>query len=103
MVRQTGKQTLGGTARLVLICVGLLGIGLIADFFWASSSRFNTSLSFSNTWSPPPDTALLSLPSKAKSKIKLPPFPFPLLDQWVIARISSERPKKANVSLPKKH
>ncbi|XP_050381456.1 kelch repeat-containing protein At3g27220 [Argentina anserina] len=48
MVRTPGKHT---TARLVLICVGLLGIALIADFLWASSSsRFAL---LGPNWAPP--------------------------------------------------
>ncbi|KAK9923995.1 hypothetical protein M0R45_032386 [Rubus argutus] len=47
MVRPPGKHA---SARLVLICVGLLGIALIADFLWASSSRFSL---ISSNWAPP--------------------------------------------------
>ena len=40
MVRASGKHT---SARLLVICIGLLGIALVADFFWASSPRFSSS------------------------------------------------------------
>ncbi|PON83626.1 BTB-kelch protein [Trema orientale] len=40
MVRPSGKHT---SARLLLICIGLLGIALVADLFWASSPRFTSS------------------------------------------------------------
>lgn len=54
MVRPTAKQQASVTARLVLLCVGLLGVGLIAASLRASSSpSFNPylSLSFSSNWS----------------------------------------------------
>ena len=35
MVRASPKV---GSAKLVIICVGLLGFALVADFLWASSS-----------------------------------------------------------------
>ncbi|EOY26342.1 Galactose oxidase/kelch repeat superfamily protein [Theobroma cacao] len=73
MVRQIGKQT-SGTARLVLLCVGLLGIGLIADFFWASSARFNSSLSISNNWSPHSSNApAFVVPSKQPDQLPSKP------------------------------
>ncbi|XVE91091.1 hypothetical protein DITRI_Ditri20bG0127700 [Diplodiscus trichospermus] len=75
MVRQTGKQ-ISGTARLALLCVGLLGIGLIADFFWASSPRFAPSLSISNNWSPHSFSApAFLLPSISKQPDKSPSDP----------------------------
>ncbi|KAK7852231.1 kelch repeat-containing protein [Quercus suber] len=40
MVRPSGKH---GSARLVVICVSLLGLALIADFLWASSSSSSNS------------------------------------------------------------
>ena len=46
MVRPSGKH---GSARLVVICVSLLGLALIADFLWASSSSSSSSnLAFSS-------------------------------------------------------
>ena len=42
MVRPSGKH---GSARLVVICVSLLGLALIADFLWASSSSSSSSSS----------------------------------------------------------
>lgn len=47
MVRPSGKH---GSARLVVICVSLLGLALIADVLWASSSSSSSSsnLAFSS-------------------------------------------------------
>ncbi|XVE89275.1 hypothetical protein DITRI_Ditri19aG0189900 [Diplodiscus trichospermus] len=72
MVRQTGKTS--GTARLVLLCVGLLGIGLIADFFWASSSRFSP-LSVANNWSPHSSSDTPPFESHTKQSLKSPSSP----------------------------
>lgn len=38
MVRTAGKQK---SVRLVLVCVGLLGFGVIANYLWASSPRLS--------------------------------------------------------------
>ncbi|KAF5464640.1 hypothetical protein F2P56_014703 [Juglans regia] len=46
MVRPSGSGKHGST-KLVLICVGLLGFALVADFLWASSSHFASSFSSS--------------------------------------------------------
>ncbi|KAG2725791.1 hypothetical protein I3760_01G082900 [Carya illinoinensis] len=46
MVRPSGSGKLG-SAKLVLVCVGLVGFALVADFLWASSSRFASSFSSS--------------------------------------------------------
>lgn len=61
MVRTSGKQK---STRLVLVCVALLGFGLIADYLWASSPHFASSTSFSN-WVPThnPQTNLI-IPNK---------------------------------------
>ncbi|XP_034209634.1 kelch repeat-containing protein At3g27220 isoform X2 [Prunus dulcis] len=59
MVRPSAKHT---SARLVLICVGLLGLALIADFLWASSPRFaNSYISIASNWAPPLDISKPSL------------------------------------------
>uniref|UniRef100_A0A2P2K343 Kelch repeat-containing protein At3g27220 isoform X1 n=1 Tax=Rhizophora mucronata TaxID=61149 RepID=A0A2P2K343_RHIMU len=48
MVRATGKPR--SATRLVIVCVGLLGIGLIADYLWASSSHFVASPYYLSSW-----------------------------------------------------
>ncbi|BFG23967.1 hypothetical protein CerSpe_102410 [Prunus speciosa] len=59
MVRPSAKHT---SARLVLICAGLLGLALIADFLWASSPRFaNSYISIASNWAPPLDISKPSL------------------------------------------
>ncbi|GAV78198.1 Kelch_4 domain-containing protein [Cephalotus follicularis] len=47
MVRQASKSN-QKSVRFVLICAGLLGFALLANFFWASSSH----LSISSNWAP---------------------------------------------------
>ncbi|WJX48699.1 hypothetical protein P8452_35227 [Trifolium repens] len=61
MVRASVKV---GSAKLVVICVGLLGFALIADFLWASSSSSPSStFSFSNF-----KTTTIIVPPKEKKK-----------------------------------
>jgi len=48
MVRSSGKQK---STKLVILCVVLLGFGLIADYLWASSPHFASSSYLSN-WVP---------------------------------------------------
>ena len=59
MVRPSGKH---GSARLVVICVSLLGLALIADFLWASSSSSSSSNSAFSSYHD------LILPSNDKPK-----------------------------------
>ncbi|XP_050235957.1 kelch repeat-containing protein At3g27220-like [Mercurialis annua] len=51
MVRiQLKPKSSSATTRLVLVCVGLLGFGVIADFLWASSSyKLSNLVNFDNS------------------------------------------------------
>ncbi|TQD80639.1 hypothetical protein C1H46_033818 [Malus baccata] len=71
MVRPSAKHT---SARLLLICVGLLGIALIADFLWASSPRFIRSYNhIADNWAPPVDISKpTSIPSPKKTSHEIP-------------------------------
>ncbi|PNX73787.1 kelch repeat-containing protein at3g27220-like protein [Trifolium pratense] len=61
MVRASVKV---GSAKLVVICVGLLGFALIADFLWASSSSSSSkNFTFSN-----PKTITIIVPPEEKKK-----------------------------------
>lgn len=54
MVRASVKV---GSAKLAVICVGLLGFALVADFLWASSSS-------SSIWTSKPSTTTIVVPNK---------------------------------------
>ncbi|CAK9324782.1 unnamed protein product [Citrullus colocynthis] len=65
MARSSSKHA---SLKLVLICLALLGFALIADYMWASSSRFSYSLSIASNWAPP---------YHSHSSITLPTNPHP--------------------------
>ncbi|XP_068335573.1 kelch repeat-containing protein At3g27220 [Pyrus communis] len=71
MVRPSAKHT---SARLLLICVALLGIALIADFLWASSPRFISSYNdIADNWAPPVDISKPTIiPSPKKTSRETP-------------------------------
>ncbi|KAM1016527.1 hypothetical protein ACFX13_046948 [Malus domestica] len=71
MVRPSAKHT---SARLLLICVALLGIALIADFLWASSPRFIRSYNdIADNWAPPVDISKPTIiPSPKKTSHETP-------------------------------
>lgn len=71
MVRPSAKHT---SARLLLICVALLGIALIADFLWASSPRFIRSYNdIAENWASPVDISKPTIiPSPKKTSHETP-------------------------------
>ncbi|XP_009333957.2 kelch repeat-containing protein At3g27220 isoform X1 [Pyrus x bretschneideri] len=71
MVRPSAKHT---SARLLLICVALLGIALIADFLWASSPRFIRSYNdIADNWASPVDISKPTIiPSPKKTSHETP-------------------------------
>lgn len=69
MVRPSVKV---GSAKLVLICVALLGFALIADFLWASSSSSSSPSSyFSLSNSKPSTTFIVPKQKKDGSSVRL--------------------------------
>ncbi|XP_059458961.1 kelch repeat-containing protein At3g27220 [Corylus avellana] len=81
MVRLSGSAK-HGSAKIVLTCVGLLGFALVADFLWASSSRFASS-SYSS-----------SIASNWASRHTSPnPVIFPNKDQPTKSRIEEDAVK----------
>lgn len=79
MVRPSGSAK-HGSAKLVLTCVGLLGFALVADFLWASSSRFTSSYSsIASNWASPSRTSQNTVilpnkgePTKSPREVSLP-------------------------------
>ena len=80
MVRSSGSAK-HGSAKIVLTCVGLLGFALVADFLWASSSRFASSSysSIASNWASPRHTSPNSVifpnkdqPTKSRIEVSFP-------------------------------
>lgn len=69
------------TAKLVFVCVGLLGAALVADLLWASSTSSSSSAAFRN-WAVPESSNVIfpnqtnNLPKVAYPDKSFPLFPF---------------------------
>lgn len=80
MARSSSKHA---SLKLVLICLALLGFALIADYMWASSSRFSYSLSIASNWAPPYHShSSITLPTNPHpanlTKVSSSSFSFPI-------------------------